>query len=98
MKYIRKIKIEANEHETIVVHIDFTENYSLLQQNSIMQARWTTPLATIFTIHAKAGKNSHYSMAIISEYLEHDVEFVHAVQNVIVDYIQTLYPGVKKLN
>ena len=64
-----------------------------------MQAHWTTPLATIFIIHVKVGKNNHHhSMAIISEYLEHDVEFVHAVQNVIIDYIQTLYSGLKKLN
>ena len=37
-------------------------------------------------------------MAIISDYLEHDVEFVYAAQNVIINYIQTLYPFVKKLN
>ena len=37
-------------------------------------------------------------MAVISDYLEHDVEFVHSAQRVIVDYIQSVYPRIKKLN
>ena len=63
-----------------------------------MQAHWTTSQATIFMIHAKISKDNHHSMAIISDYLEHDVEFVHSAQRIIVDYIQSAYPGVKKLN
>ena len=63
-----------------------------------MQAHWTTSQATIFRIHAKISKDNHHSMAIISDYLEHDVEFVHSAQRIIVDYIQSAYPGVKKLN
>ena len=63
-----------------------------------MQTHWTTSQATIFTIYAKISKDNHHSMAIISDYLEHDVEFVHSAQRIIVDYIQSAYPGVKKLN
>ena len=46
----------------------------------------------------KISKDSHHSMAIISDYLEHDVESVHSAQHIIVDYIQSVYLGVKKLN
>ena len=63
-----------------------------------MQAHWTRAQATIFTIHIKVSKGNHHSIAIINDYLEHDVEFVPVAQNVIVDYIQSLYFGVKKLN
>ena len=63
-----------------------------------MQAHWTTSQATIFTIHAKISKDNHHSMATISDYLEHGVEFVHSAQRIIVDYIQSDYPGVKKLH
>ena len=96
--YIRRIKIEASEYDTIIVHIDFAENYNLIHQNSIMQAHWTTQQAAIFTVHIQVNKDNHHSMAIISDYLEHDVEFVHAAQNVIVDYVQSVYPMVKKIN
>ena len=96
--FIRRIKIEASEYDTIIVHIDFAENYNLIHQNSIMQAHWTTQQAAIFTVHIQVNKDNHHSMAIISDYLEHDVEFVHAAQNVIVDYVQSVYPMVKKIN
>ena len=63
-----------------------------------MPAHWTTSQATIFAIYAKISKDNHHSMAIISDYLEHDVEFVHSTRHIIVDYIQSAYPGIKKLN
>ncbi|CAM4915347.1 unnamed protein product [Rotaria socialis] len=47
----------------------------------------------------KKRKNAIFShFFTCSDYLEHDVEFVHSVQRVIVEYIQSVYPGVKKLN
>ena len=96
--YIRRIKIEVSEYNTIIVHIDFAENYNLIHQNSIMQAHWTTQQAAIFTVHIQVNKDNHHSMATISDHLEHDVEFVHAAQNVIVDYVQSVYSMVKKIN
>ena len=96
--YIRRIKIEASEYDTIIVHIDFAENYNLIHQNSDMQAHWTTQQAAVFTVHIQVNKDNHHSMAIISDYLEHDVGLVHAAQNVIVNYVQSVYPMVKKIN
>lgn len=37
-------------------------------------------------------------MVIISDYLVHDVEFVHAAQGIISDYVESAYPMVKRLN
>lgn len=39
--YIKMIKDESDENETIVAHIDFAENHTLIAQNEIMQAYWT---------------------------------------------------------
>lgn len=96
--YIKRIKEESSEEDTIVVHIDFAENHALVNQREIMQAHWSTPQATIFTIHLKVNKESHHSMAIISDDLTHDVKFVHAAQGIISDYVQSIYPTVKRLN
>ena len=63
-----------------------------------MQAHWTTPQATLFTIHLKINKEKHDNLAIISDYLAHDVEFVHAAQGIINHYVQSIYPTVKQLN
>ncbi|CAF4598298.1 unnamed protein product, partial [Rotaria magnacalcarata] len=96
--YIKMIKDQADEHETIVVHMDFAENHTLLAQNEIMQAHWTNQQATLFTVHIKTAKEKHHSLIIISDYLAHDVEFVHTAQSIISDYVQSIYPTVKRLN
>jgi hypothetical protein len=96
--YIKKIKEESNEDNTIIIQMDFSENHNLLNQNEVMQAHWTTAQATIFTVHVNINKNKHDSIAIISNYLSHDVTFVHAAQGIIVDYIRSIYPSVKHLN
>ena len=95
--YIKKIKDEANEDDAIIVHVDFAENHSLLNQNAIMQAHWSTQQASIFTIHLKVSRERYHSMAIISNNLTHDVQFVHAAQAIISDYVQSIYPAAKRL-
>jgi hypothetical protein len=94
---IKKLKEEANEQLSIVVQMDFSENHNLLNQHEIMQAHWTTAQAAIFTAHVRVDKNKYHSIAIISDYLSHDVKFVHAAQGIISDYILSLYPFVKQL-
>ena len=96
--YIKEIKERASEHETIVVNIDFAENHTLLNQKEIMQAHWTNTQAALFTVHLKINKDEHRSMVIISDHLTHDVEFLHAAQGIITDYVLSVYPGVKRLN
>ena len=39
--YIKMVKDEAAEDGTIVVHMDFAENHTLLVNKEIMQAHWT---------------------------------------------------------
>ncbi|CAF4698512.1 unnamed protein product [Rotaria socialis] len=78
--------------------MDFAENHTLLAQNEIMQAHWTNQQATLFTVHIKTAKEKHHSLIIISDYLAHDVEFVHTAQSIISDYVQSIYPTVKRLN
>ena len=43
------------------------------------------------------SKDEHHSVAIISDYLAHDVKFVHAAQGIILDYIQSVHPSVKRI-
>jgi hypothetical protein len=92
------IKDKAVEDGTIVVHMDFTENHTLLVNKEIMQAHWTKQQATLFTIHLKVAKDIHHSMIVTSDYLAHDVESVHAAQGIISEHGQSAYPALKRLN
>ncbi|CAF3841862.1 unnamed protein product [Rotaria sp. Silwood1] len=96
--YIKQIKQEASEQDSVVLQMDFSENHNLLIQHEVMQANWTAAQAAIFTAHVTVNKNKHHSIAIISDYLSHDVQFVDAAQGVIVDYLRGLYPSVKHFN
>ncbi|CAF4363124.1 unnamed protein product [Rotaria sp. Silwood2] len=78
--------------------MDFSENHNLLIQHQVMQAYWTAAQAAIFTADVTVSKDKHHSIAIISDYLSHDVQFVHAAQGVIVDYLRGLHPSVKHFN
>ena len=96
--YIKQIKQEASEQDSIVIQMDFSENHNLLIQHEVMQAHWTASQAAIFTAHVTVNKDEHHSIAIISDYLSHDVQFVHAAQGVIIDYLRNLHPSVKNVN
>jgi hypothetical protein len=95
--YIKKLKEEASETDAVVAQMDFSENHNLLNQHEVMQAHWAATQAAIFTAHIKVNKHEHQSIAIVSDYLTHDVKFVHAAQGIIVDYVRSIYPFVKQL-
>ena len=96
--YIKLIKDEAGEDGTILIHMDFAENHTLLVNKEMMQAHWEKQQATLFTIHLKVAKDIHPSTVMISDYLAHDVEFVHAAQGIISEYVRSAYPAVKRLS
>ena len=78
--------------------MDFSENHNLLHQNEVMQVHWTTTQAAIFTAQIEVNKNKHHQIAIVTDYLSHNVKFVHTAQGIIVDYILSIYPAVKQHN
>ena len=96
--YIKKIKEEARANGTAVIQMDFAENYSLIVQHEIQQAHWTTPQATIFTVHITVDKTIQHSLAFVSDHLDHNIDFVHAAQSVIVQFIRHRYSTVKRVN
>ena len=56
--FIKTIKDEADEYETIVVHMDFAENHTLLAQKEIMQAHWQNQQATSLLFTSKSSQKS----------------------------------------
>jgi hypothetical protein len=57
----KKIKEKALANETVMAHMDFAENDSLVVQHEIQQARWATHQATIFTMYFTVDKTTHQS-------------------------------------
>ena len=96
-KYIESIREQSSLDDFIVVQIDFAENYKFVRQREPQGAHWNTDQATLFTIHLRLG-NEHRCMVVISDYMNHDSKFVWLAQEIIVNFIKTEYPKVKKIN
>jgi hypothetical protein len=96
MSYVKHIKEDSNENDTVIAQIDFAENFELLTQHAVQSTHWGQRQATLFTIHIKAGM-MHYNLALISDYMHHDSQFVYVAQKLIVEFIRKKCPNVKRL-
>jgi hypothetical protein len=63
--------------------MDFAENHTLFVNKEMMQAHGAKQQATLFIIHLNVAKDIHPRMIVISDYLAHDVELVHAAQGIM---------------
>ena len=70
-------------HGTIILQMDFSENYTSLEQNAIQAAHWCHQQLTVFTACAwfkEAEEDANgkcQSFACVSSVTEHDKYFVH---------------------
>ena len=96
-KYIETIHEQLSADDYVVVQIDFAGNYKFVRQREPQGDHWNTDQATLSTIHFKIG-TEHRCMIIISDYMNHDSEFVWLAQENIVDFLKKRYPRVKKIN
>ena len=80
----------------IIIHEDFSENYSLKQQREVMTAHWNQASVTIFTVivyfrQEQGGPLQHISYAIVSDDLVHGKNSVyHFNQQILQDIRQSL--------
>ena len=70
--------------------MDFADNHTLLVNEEVMQAHRTKQQATLFTIHLNVAKDIHHSTIVTSDYLAHDVAFVHTAQGIIASMYKSL--------
>lgn len=98
--YYENAKKNLKDDE-VIVHLDFSENFSHLSQESVQSeyyAQTQTTIHPIMVYYKKDGKLEHKSYVVISDVLEHDSKFVRSMQLKIVPIIQALVPNVKKIH
>ena len=90
LKYLKKHLKPGH----VILHEDFSENYTLKYQREIMQAHWTNASVTLFTaiVYFRKDDNSdleHISYTVISDELCHDKRAVVAFNKAILnDFLQ----------
>ena len=89
--YLRNLKANLS-HDTALVILDFTENYSFVLQDSAQGFYWDNSQATIhpFSVYYITEENDikTLSLACISDCLKHDTVTVYAFQNVVINLLK----------
>lgn len=82
-----------------IVHLDFSENYSHIAQDSVQSAYFSQTQSTIHPVVVyyldKDLIPQHKSLVFISPSTDHNSQFVRALQLKLVPYLKELVPGLK---
>lgn len=80
--------------KTLLLHIDFSENYTFPYQDEVQSAHWTSHSCTIYTVIAYFIDNSNkitLPIVVISDYLNHDKYAVNVFNEKVIEYIKLQY-------
>lgn len=89
---------EKVDTENIVVEVDFSENFTIKDQNEIQSAHWTHKQATLFTSHAWVGADNNEPMIHWSDNLEHGKLAVYEFMKNIFAHLKNKYPAVQNID
>lgn len=81
---------------TLILHFDFSENYSFISQDEIQSAHWVSTSCTLYTamayfIHDEISHS--IPIVVVSDYLHHDKYAVFKFNDAIVRKIHDDYPN-----
>ena len=83
---------------TLLIHFDFSENYSFFYQDEIQSAHWVSKSCTLYTALAyfiyKDEKRT-VPIVVVSNYMQHDKYAVAVFNEKIIEKIQCDYPDFK---
>ena len=92
-------KMEAQDinSNTILVQMDFAENYSIKYQDEVQSAHWHQRSITVYTVMLYF-RNETVSWVIVSDSNQHDKQAVAAFTNDIIRFITTKFPEAKNVH
>ena len=91
------------DNETVISLGNFAENYSFVVQDEVQSFHWNNfqctlhPVVLYYKIDDLLMHKSFCIMMIWKHDLKHDVDMVHEVQEVIVNYIKAEMPQIKRI-
>ncbi|RXN14647.1 Sentrin-specific protease 2 [Labeo rohita] len=96
--FFQAIKLQAKaDQETVVLQVDFAENYIAAYQDQIQSAHWHQKQVTVFpSVLWSDGDPESY--AIVSDSLEHDKRSVATFLSKIVEDIKMKHPAMKEIH
>ena len=93
-------KKEKLDNDTIIIILDFAENYSFLVQDAIQGYHWENSQATLHPFCAyykQDGSLKCLNICMISDCMRHDTNTVHAFVTKVLHYIKTKLPSINNI-
>ncbi|KAG1665912.1 ARL14 effector protein [Nymphon striatum] len=87
--------------DSCIALFDFAENYQYTVQDEVQSFHWNKSQCTIHPVviyFKEEGKLNHQSLCCISDDLEHDTGFVHALQSQVVSYLAKEHLSIKHIH
>ena len=78
---------------TVIILMDFAENYSFVVQDAVQGQHWNNKQATLhpFTVYYKEGQELKCaSLCVVSDYLQHNANVVHAFLSKVLSHLKTV--------
>jgi len=86
---------------SVIVLLDFAENYSFLIQDAVQGHHWDNSQATLhpFAVYHRDNEGclKCLSFCVISDCLKHDTTAVHAFISMLLSHIKQVLPGISKI-
>ncbi len=89
--------LAKTDQETVVLQVDFAENYTAAYQDQIQSAHWHQKQVTVFP-SVLWSDGDHESYAIVSDSLEHDNRSVATFVSKIVEGIKMKHLAMKEIH
>ena len=98
-KYLKRRKEELPDDCALVLG-DFAENYTFVVQDEIQSFHWSKLYCTLHPVvvyYKENGKLAQNSFCFISDYLEHDTEFVFVIQRELLKILKETVPTITEV-
>ncbi|CAH1712061.1 unnamed protein product [Chironomus riparius] len=88
----------SNSESSVILHMDYSENFSVTSQDEIQSAFFKRKQISIFTGVALVGTTDTISFAIVNDDIKHQKEQVYHYIKLIVRHLRSMYPNLDSIN
>lgn len=98
-EFVESTKNELVPNKEVLIHCDFAENYTCIEQDAPQGAYFNAPQVTVHTAciyyRTDVGDLKVINSIIVSPIVKHDSSMVRAVQDKLVQLVKNLLPDLK---
>jgi hypothetical protein len=100
-QFFKQLKVSVKQEDSVIVHMDFAENYDFRVQDEVQGYHWTNNQMTLHPFYCQWSKNGvdlvHKTFAVLSYRLEHNADTVEIFRSRFMEHIKADIPNLKKI-